>query len=76
MHCQEPPLASFKTMKAARAHSDKIVDDQLFEHQFFGNKVYLQKALPAGGNYDTIAFANEYTARKAGKTTYLNGLVA
>jgi hypothetical protein len=29
--------------------------------------VYLQKALPAGGNYDTIAFANEYTARKAGK---------
>ncbi len=29
--------------------------------------VYLQKALPAGGNYDTIAFATEYTARKAGK---------
>jgi len=29
--------------------------------------VYLQKSLPAGGNYDTIAFANEYTARKAGK---------
>ena len=35
------PVASFKTMKAARAHSDKIVEDQLFEHQFFGNKVYL-----------------------------------
>ena len=35
------PVASFKTLKAARAHSDKIVDDQLFEHQFFGNKVYL-----------------------------------
>jgi hypothetical protein len=29
--------------------------------------VYLQKALPAGGNYDTIAFAAEYTGRKAGK---------
>ena len=35
------PVASFRTMKAARAHSDKIVEDQLFEHQFFGNKVYL-----------------------------------
>jgi len=29
--------------------------------------VYLQKALPAGSNYDTIAFAAEYTGRKAGK---------
>ena len=29
--------------------------------------VYLQKSLPAGSNYDTIAFAAEYTARKAGK---------
>jgi hypothetical protein len=29
--------------------------------------VYLQKSLPAGGNYDSIAFAAEYTARKAGK---------
>ena len=37
----EVPVASFKTLKAARAHSDKIVEDQLFEHQFFGNKVYL-----------------------------------
>jgi len=35
------PVASFKTLKAARAHSDKIVEDQMFEHQFFGNKVYL-----------------------------------
>ena len=29
--------------------------------------VYLQKALPADSNYDTIAFAADYTARKAGK---------
>jgi hypothetical protein len=29
--------------------------------------VYLQKALPAGSNYDSIAFAAEYTGRKAGK---------
>jgi hypothetical protein len=29
--------------------------------------VYLQKSLPAGSNYDTIAFAAEYTGRKAGK---------
>jgi hypothetical protein len=28
---------------------------------------YLQKALPAGSNYDSIIFAQEYTARKAGK---------
>jgi len=35
------PVASFKTLKAAKAHSDKLIDDQLFEHQFFGNKVYL-----------------------------------
>jgi hypothetical protein len=35
------PVATFKTMKAARAHSDKLIDDQLFEHQFFGTKVYL-----------------------------------
>ena len=27
---------------------------------------YLQKALPAGSNYDTMAFAQEYTGRKAG----------
>ena len=47
------PVASFKTMKAARAHSDKIVEDQLFEHQFFGNKVYLpliQRELILKGN--------------------------
>lgn len=35
------PVASFKTLKAAKAHSDKIVDDQMFEYQFLGNKVYL-----------------------------------
>ena len=35
------PVATFKTLKAAKAHSDKIVDDQLFEYQFLGNKVYL-----------------------------------
>lgn len=35
------PVASFRTMKAARAHSSKLVDEQMFEHQFFGNKVYL-----------------------------------
>ena len=35
------PVATFKTLKAARAHSDKLVETQLFEHQFFGNKVYL-----------------------------------
>jgi hypothetical protein len=29
--------------------------------------VYLQKSLPAGSNYDSIAFAAEYTGRKAGK---------
>lgn len=28
---------------------------------------YLQKALPAGSNYDSFVFAQEYTARKAGK---------
>ena len=28
---------------------------------------YLQKALPAGSNYDSMIFAQEYTARKAGK---------
>lgn len=28
---------------------------------------YLQKALPAGSSYDTIAFAREYTDRKAAK---------
>jgi hypothetical protein len=28
---------------------------------------YLQKALPAGSNYDSMIFASEYTARKAGK---------
>lgn len=28
---------------------------------------YLQKALPAGSSYDSIIFAQEYTARKAGK---------
>jgi hypothetical protein len=27
---------------------------------------YLQKALPAGSSYDTMVFAQEYTARKAG----------
>ena len=49
------PVASFRTMKAARAHSDKIVDDQLFEHQFFGNKVYLpliKRHLILKGNKD------------------------
>ena len=49
------PVASFKTLKAARAHSDKIVDDQLFEHQFFGNKVYLpiiKRELILKGNKD------------------------
>ena len=35
------PVASFKTMKAAKAHSDQLVDDQMFQYQFFGNKVYL-----------------------------------
>jgi len=35
------PVASFKTLKAARAHSDKLVEEQMFEYQFFGNKVYL-----------------------------------
>lgn len=35
------PVASFKTLKAAKAHSEKIVDDQMFEYQFLGNKVYL-----------------------------------
>ena len=35
------PVASFKTMKAARAHSAKILDDQAFDHQFFGTKIYL-----------------------------------
>ena len=35
------PVASFRTMKAARAHSEKIVADQGFDHQFFGTKVYL-----------------------------------
>jgi hypothetical protein len=35
------PVATFKTMKAAKAHSDKLIDDQLFEHQFFGTKFYL-----------------------------------
>jgi hypothetical protein len=28
---------------------------------------YLQKALPAGSNYDSFVFAQEYTTRKAGK---------
>jgi hypothetical protein len=28
---------------------------------------YLQKALPAGSNYDSMIFAQEYTGRKAGK---------
>ena len=28
---------------------------------------YLQKSLPAGSSYDSIVFAQEYTARKAGK---------
>jgi hypothetical protein len=28
-------------MKAARAHSAKLIDDQAFDHQFFGTKVYL-----------------------------------
>lgn len=28
---------------------------------------YLQKALPAGSSYDSMIFAQEYTARKAGK---------
>jgi len=28
---------------------------------------YLQKALPAGSNYDSMIFAQEYTSRKAGK---------
>lgn len=49
------PVASFKTMKAARAHSDKIVETQLFEHQFFGNKVYLpliKRHLILKGNKD------------------------
>ena len=49
------PVASFRTMKAARAHSDKIVEDQLFEHQFFGNKVYLpliKRHLILKGNKD------------------------
>jgi len=35
------PVASFRTMKAARAHSAKLLDDQAFDHQFFGTKVYL-----------------------------------
>jgi hypothetical protein len=35
------PVASFRTMKAARAHSAKLIDDQAFDHQFFGTKVYL-----------------------------------
>lgn len=35
------PVASFKTLKAARAHSDKLVEEQMFEYQFFGNKVYI-----------------------------------
>ena len=34
------PVASFNTMKAARAHSEKIIDDQAFDCQFFGGKVY------------------------------------
>jgi hypothetical protein len=35
------PVATFKTLKAAKAHSDQLVDDQMFQYQFFGNKVYL-----------------------------------
>ena len=36
----QTPVATFKTMKAARAHSEKIVDDQMFT-AFFGARVYL-----------------------------------
>lgn len=34
-------VGSFKTLKAAKECSDKIIDDQMFEYQFLGNKVYL-----------------------------------
>lgn len=34
-------VGTFKTMKAAREHSQKIVDSQVFDYQFFGSKIYL-----------------------------------
>ena len=37
----QTPVGTFKTMKAARALSQKIVDSQLFDYQFFGSKIYL-----------------------------------
>ncbi len=37
----QTPVGTFKTMKAARAHSQKIVDAQMFDYQFFGSKIYL-----------------------------------
>ena len=37
----QTPVATFNTMKAARAHSENIVEDQLFDKQFFDVKVYL-----------------------------------
>jgi hypothetical protein len=37
----QTPVATFNTMKAARAHSEKLVEDQLFDKQFFDTKVYL-----------------------------------
>jgi hypothetical protein len=37
----QTPVGTFKTMKAARTHSQKIVDAQMFDYQFFGSKIYL-----------------------------------
>lgn len=33
-------VATFKTMKAAKAHSDSLLGDQIFNYQMFGEKIY------------------------------------
>ena len=37
----QTPVKTFRTIKAAREYSQKLVDSQVFDYQFFGAKIYL-----------------------------------
>lgn len=49
-----------RTLTVGRIKTQEIICPKDLEGK------YLQKSLPAGSNYDTMVFAQEYTARKAG----------